>query len=109
MSFRKQRRYGGLHIAARLVQVDDLAARLDGYRQELEDYRAGLAVYRTGSLWLDAAFADRAEANLAATAAALAALRDRLGSARARFEALPRLPVDPGTVPEPVDHEALAP
>jgi len=109
MSFRKQRRYGSLHIAARLGQLDDLAARLDGYRQELADYRAGLAAYRAGSLWLEPAFADRAEANLAATAEALAALRDRLGLVRARFEALPRLPVDPGTVPEPVVHEALAP
>ncbi|MBI5785173.1 MAG: AAA family ATPase [Rhodocyclales bacterium] len=107
MGFHKQRRYGSTHIAARLGQIDDLVARLDGYRQELADYRADLAGYRQSSLWLDRSFADRAEANLAAVAEVLAVLRARLLEARAGFEALPRLRSDPGAVPEPVAHEAL--
>ncbi|MBU1236055.1 MAG: AAA family ATPase [Gammaproteobacteria bacterium] len=107
LSFHKQRRYGATHIGARLRQIDDLAARLDGYRQELADYRAGLADYRERSLWLDQAFADRAAANLVATTETLAQLRARLLDARAQFQALPRLPVDPGIEPEPVAHETL--
>lgn len=107
MGFHKQRRYGATHIGARLTQIDDLVARLDGYGQELADYRRDLADYRARSLWLDQPFADRADTNLAAVADVLAVLRARLLDARAQFEALPRLPADPGTVPEPVAHEAL--
>jgi MoxR-like ATPase len=107
LSFHKRRRYGATHIGARLGQIDDLVARLDGYRQELADYRASLAAYRARSLWLDQAFADRAGANLTAVADALLVLRARVLAARAQFEALPRLPTDPGTAPEPVAHEAL--
>jgi len=107
MGFHKQRRYGATHIVARLAQIEDLVARLDGYRQELADYRADLAGYRARSLWLDQPFADRAEANLASVADVLVVLRARLIDTRAQFEALPRLPADPGSVPEPVAHEAL--
>jgi len=107
MGFHKQRRYGATHIGARLAQIDDLVARLDGYGQELADYRRDLADYRARSLWLDQPFADRADTNLAAVADVLAVLRARLLDARAQFEALPRLPADPGAVPEPVAHEAL--
>ncbi len=107
MGFHKQRRYGSTHIGARLRQIDDLLARLDGYRQELADYRADLSAYRSHSLWLDQGFADRAAANLVAVGEVLAMLHARLVAARAEFEALPRLPADPGTLPEPVAHEAL--
>lgn len=108
MGFHKQRRYGAAHIGARLAQIDDLVVRLDGYRQELADYRHDLAEYRSHSLWLDQSFADRAAANLLAVADGLAVLRARILAARAQFEALPRLPADPGNVPEPVAHESLA-
>jgi MoxR-like ATPase len=106
MGFHKQRRYGATHIGARLTQIDDLLARIDGYRQELADYRADLADYRSRSLWLDQGFADRAADNLAAVAEVLVVLRARLVATRAEFEALPRLAADPGTLPEPVAHEA---
>lgn len=107
MGFHKQRRYGATHIGARIGQVEDLVLRIDGYRQELADYRAGLAAYRARSLWLDQAFADRADARLREVDAALAVLRARAVAARAQFEALPRLARDPGIVPEPVAHESL--
>ena len=45
--------------------------------------------------------------SLAATIDAVRALRERVRAARAGFEGLPRLPVDPGAVPEPVAHEPL--
>ena len=107
MGFHKQRRYGASHIRARLGQINDLVARLDGYRQELADYQTSLAAYRAHSLWLDPDFAERAGANLTAVGDVLAILRVRLLAARAQFEALPRLPTDPGTVPEPVAYETL--
>lgn len=102
----RQRRYGRRHIAARVEQIDALIARIAGYAADLAARRADLAAYAAQSLWLDPAFAERAEASLAATAAALDQLAARARLARAGFEALPRL-ADDGAVPEPVVHEAL--
>ncbi|HNI09219.1 MAG TPA: AAA family ATPase, partial [Thiobacillaceae bacterium] len=104
----RQRRYGRRHIAARVGQIDELIARIAGYAAEVAAQRADLGTYAAQSLWLDPAFAERAEASLAATAAALAQLADRARLARSGFEALPRLAED-GAVPEPVAHEALIP
>ena len=104
----RQRRYGRRHIAARVGQIDELIARIAGYATEVAAQRADLGAYAAQSLWLDSAFAERAEASLAATAAALAQLADRARLARSGFEALPRLAED-GAEPEPVAHEALIP
>ncbi len=107
MRYTRRRRYGETHIAARLRQVDELGARIAGYAEELAARRVDLAAYAAQSLWLDRDFAERVGANLEATRLALAALAERATTARAAFAALPRLPVDPGTQPEPVTHEAL--
>jgi MoxR-like ATPase len=109
MSYARRRRYGETHIGARLRQIDELLARIAGYADELGARRAGLAAYTGQSLWVDQDFAARVAANLDATRDALAALAERARQARAAFAALPRLPVDPGTTPDPVAHELLLP
>jgi MoxR-like ATPase len=109
MTYTRRRRYGATHVGARVQQVDELVARIDGYLAELSGRLAELGAYRAQALWMDEAFARRAEENLSATVAAVAALRERALRARQGFEALPRLAADPGTAPEPVAHDPLAP
>lgn len=105
----RQRRYGHAHIGARTRQIDAALQRIDAYLTELADCRRDLADYRVGSLWLDEPLAARAERNLADTERVVASLRERLLSARAGFEALPRLPeTEAGVAPPPVAHEALS-
>jgi MoxR-like ATPase len=108
MAYTRKRRYGATHIGARVRQVDDLVARIDGYVAELAARRDDLAAYCAQSLWMDREFAAHADANLCATVDAVQALRQRALAARAGFESLPRAAVDPGTAPEPVEHESLA-
>ncbi|HTT09856.1 MAG TPA: AAA family ATPase [Burkholderiaceae bacterium] len=108
MTYTRRRRYGERHIRARLEQIDALMARIGRYVDELAAARADLAEQTREALWLDAAFAERARENLARTAEALAALQRRALQAREGFAALPRLAQDPGTVPAPIEHEALA-
>lgn len=102
MSYRRRRRYGQLHIGARVRQVDELIARIEAYADAIAASRRDLAAFTGQSLWMDRDFAGRAEANLAATGAALDALRVRAAAARQAFLELPRRDQDPGTVPEPV-------
>jgi MoxR-like ATPase len=109
MTYTRKRRYGATHVGARVRQVDELVARVDGYLAELSARLRDLAAYRAQALWMDEALAVRAEENLTATVAAVTALRERAGRARQGFEALPRLAADPGTTPEPVAHDPLAP
>jgi MoxR-like ATPase len=108
MTYTRRRRYGEHHVGARLAQLDDVLARIGRYAGELNQQRADLADFARGALWADAGFVQRADANLAQTAAVLASLQQRAQQARAGFAALPRLPQDPGTVPMPIEHEALA-
>jgi MoxR-like ATPase len=105
MRYTRRRKYGATHIGARVRQIDELTARIAGYADELAARRADLAAYVGQSLWLDAEFADRVAAHLEAVQRALDELAERAAKARAAFEALPRLPVDPGTTPEPIVHE----
>ncbi len=107
MTSTRRRRYGETHIRARLRQTDELLARIAGYVDELEAQRADLAAYAGQSVWLDRDFAGRMAASLEATRLALAGLAERATNARIAFASLPRLPVDPGTAPEPVVHELL--
>lgn len=108
MSYTRQRRYGALHIEARVRQIDDALVRIAGYADEVAAQRADLAAYRTRNLWLAEALLARADAHLAATAAGVDALAGRLSAARAGFVDLPRLAVDDGAIPEPVAVEVLA-
>lgn len=107
LGFTRRRRYGESHVAARRAQLDDLDRRIEGYLAELSERRDELAAYLGAALWIDEAFAARAAAALDGTVEAVAALRARARRARDGFEALPRLPADPGVVPAPVAHEPL--
>jgi MoxR-like ATPase len=107
ISYSRRRRYGELHIAARVRQVDSLLERIAAYAAEIATQRAGLGAYAAQSLWLDQDLTARAAANLEATAAAIDELAMRARAARAGFLALPRLETDNGKIPEPVAHETL--
>ncbi|MDP3288858.1 MAG: AAA family ATPase, partial [Methyloversatilis sp.] len=112
MSYSRQRRYGPAHIGARTAQIDDLLARIAGYRAELDAERASLADCRRNTLWLDDAQLAQVERHLATTASSIADLATRARDARRGFENLPRLPADVAlsvaeAVPEPVLHEPL--
>ena len=107
ISYSRKRRYGELHIAARVRQVDSLLERIAGYAAEIATQRAGLGAYAAQSLWLDQDLTARAAANLEATAAAIDELAMRARAARAGFLALPRLETDNGRIPDPVAHETL--
>jgi len=108
MSSTRRRRYGQTHIGARLRQVVELTQRIDGYLGELSSTRADLAAYVAQSLWVDEDFARRADETLSATVDAVRTLRQRAVRAGDGFEALPRLPADPGVAPLPIEHEPLA-
>ena len=107
LKYTRRRRYGSTHIGARVRQVDELLERICGYAAELGNRREELAAYVKQGLWLDGDFAQRADANLAATAAGLSGLMARAERARSDFEALPRLPTDPGVMPEPIEHALM--
>lgn len=102
MSYRRRRRYGDLHIGARVRQVDELVARIAGYADAIARGRAELLAYTGQSLWMDRDFASRVDASLAATSETIDALRLRALAAREAFLALPRREGHPGTEPEPV-------
>lgn len=108
MKYTRRRRYGQSHISARTSQIDALLGRIDAYLAELQTQRDDLQSFAAASLWMEPDFALRALDNLAANSAAVQALRVRALAARALFESLPRLPVDPLIQPDPVEHEPLA-
>ncbi len=105
MSTARRRRYGATHIGARLRQVDALLTRIDVYAAEIASLRESLSAYAAQAVWLDVGFAHRAQAQLAGTAVAIAELRRRAAGTRAGFAALPPLVPDPGSEPEPIEHE----
>ena len=102
MSYRRKRRYGDIHIGARVGQVDELIARIACYAEAIAASRAGLSAYTGQGIWIDREFAARADANLAATTEAIEALRLRAAQARHAFTMLPRREVDTGSLPDPV-------
>lgn len=106
MTYQRKRRYGEVHIEARTAQVDALIARIARYAAEVQAQAADLAQYAAASLWMDPAFADAARNRLDGTVLAIAALRERAMTARAGFEALPRLADGQGSAPDPVVHDA---
>ncbi len=113
MSYSRRRRYGPVHIGARVVQIDDLIARIETYAGDLATERASLAQCRRSTLWLDESLLARVDENLAATAGVIAQLAERACDARRGFENLPRLSDDDAArfedvLPEPVLHEPLA-
>jgi len=107
LSYTRKRRYGEVHVAARTRQIDEVIERVAEYAAEVAARRAELAVFVGGSLWVDDVLARRTDTSLQETIARVAALRERLLVARAGFEALPRLSMDSGCVPDPIAHTSF--
>ncbi len=85
----QRRRYSSVHIAARVAQVDELIARVDGHlaslRAALDDLQARLA----GRIWWPPELLDAVLGERGRTLAALAMLHDRLHGLRAGYAELP--------------------
>jgi len=107
MKYRRARRFGDTHTAARVSQVDSLILRIAGYAKEIASHVETLAAYRAQSLWLDEGLMNRAAAILDATAAAIDNLAERARSVHSGFLELPRLTEDDRVRPEPIAHESL--
>lgn len=107
LSYTRKRRYGQLHIGARTRQIDEVIERVAEYAAEVAARRTELTAFVGDSLWVDNVLALRTDASLQDTMACVAALRERLLAARAGFEALPRLSLDSGCIPEPVAHASF--
>jgi len=102
MSYTRRRRYGATHVAARTGQIDELVDRLRGYLDELAARRDELARHGEQGVWIDPGFADQARVTLAETSVVIESLIVRARLVRDGFAALPRLPDDPGAVPEAI-------
>jgi MoxR-like ATPase len=107
MNYKRRRRYGDTHIAARVDQLDALLLRIAGYTQEVGEQCTGLQAYAAASLWLDPDLTLSAAANLARTEVAVQQLAERARALRTGFLELPRVSQDNGSLPEPVDCEPL--
>jgi len=77
-----------VHVATRVAQVDELAARIDGARQAAAAALAGLQARLAGRLWLPPALAAQWCAAHEATRDTATALAARAAAARAGFAAL---------------------
>jgi len=103
----QRRRYSPVHVAARLAQVDEIAAHARSQRDDTAAAADALARRLAGRLWLPPALAARLTGAHASTLAVLDGLLDRLQRAREGYAALP---VDERSLdgpPAPVVLEAL--
>lgn len=86
---RLRRHYSPVHVAARLAQLDEVAAHARTQRAGIAAQAASLRDRLAGRLWLPPALAARLNGAHAQTLAVLDALLARLALARAGFAALP--------------------
>lgn len=86
---RLRRRYSPVHVAARLAQIDEIAAQARGHRAEAAFRGADLQQRLTGRLLLPPALAARWREAHAQTLAVLDALLARLQAVRDGFATLP--------------------
>jgi len=97
-----KRRFSPVHVAARLAQVDDLAARVESVRQTAAEALSTLQARLAGRLWLPperaAGWCDAHEQTMAAATA----LATRLQAVRAGFALLKVDDRLPATAPAPV-------
>ena len=97
-----QRRFSPVHVAARLAQVDDLAARVHAVCQTAADALATLQARLAGRLWLPPEYAAAWCGAHEQTLAGVAALAARLQAVRAGFAALKVDERLPENAPPPV-------
>ena len=84
-----RRRYSPVHRAARLAQVDEVAAQVAAQREAVAQQAAALAQALAGRLWIPPAWTARWQAAHAHTLRGLDTLAARLALARAGWDALP--------------------
>lgn len=94
------RRWGPLHVQARLAQLDALIAQATAEHAPLADRDARRAAEQARAPWLPPALAARLQAARRANAAAMAGLEARLADCRAGFAALPIDPDLAGPAPD---------
>jgi len=97
-----RRRWSPVHVAARLAQVDEVAARAGAPLPALRAALAALEGALEGRVWLPPSLAAALLANRRLTLATLEALGERLAQVRAGFAALPIDENLPQLQPEPV-------
>jgi MoxR-like ATPase len=103
---RQRRRFSPVHIAARLAQMDALAARAEAARTGVQGAHDALAARLAGRLWLPPALADGWLDAHRQTLATLATLQQRLAATRGGFAALPLDEALPALAPAPVRLDA---
>lgn len=102
------RRWSPVHVAARLAQLDEIAAQVAAAHAEVAAARQALAAALAPRLWWPPALADAMDTRHAAAEAWLASLAARLAEVRRGYAALPlEDPADdtgaaPATPPAPV-------
>jgi len=97
-----RRRWSPVHVAARLAQVDEVAARAAEPLPALRDALAALERALAGRVWLPPSLAARLLDNRRHTLAVLEALLARLAAVREGFAALPLDEALPAIAPEPI-------
>ena len=106
-SERAHRRYGALHIRARVAQVAEVQQRLDGVRAEVHATAGVVLAQARAHGWLPPSWMARIEAVHAQRCAQVDALAARLTELHEGFAALPRLAEDTSEfVPTPVSWQA---
>ena len=103
----QRRHFSPLHIAARLAQVDAIAARADAARAQVQAAHDALAARLAPRLWLPPALAEGWLAAHRQTLATLAGLLARLAATRAGFAAHPVAATLPAVAPAPVALDAV--
>ena len=104
---RSRRRYSPVHLAARLAQIDEIAAHAHTQRAAAADRAAALQRRLAGRLWLPPALAARLAAAHGHTVAVLDGLLDRLQATRDGFAALPVDDHSAAGAPAPLPLEPL--
>ncbi len=97
-----RRRYSSVHVAARVSQVDAIAASAREHGKRLLEQARALRQALAGRLWLPPELADELNAGLSTTVARLDDLLDRLDAARTGFAALPISAQACAEAPEPI-------
>ena len=101
-----RRHYSPVHVAARLAQIEEIAAPLQVQQTAIEASLASLRAALQSRLWMPPALADGLLQRQEATLALLGSLLARLATTRAGFAALPCDPSLPETAPAPVQWPA---
>src|SRR5690606_22005433 len=101
-AFSRRKRYGATHVAARIAQIDDALADFDAFAGQAAGHSGRVSARLAAHPWLTPDFVARIATVLAANAATVAGLRDRLAAIRAAFAGLPLADEDDGRAPAPV-------